>query len=361
MSDEPDAGTPRRKRLGLRKGLAVSLAVSVLIVTATEIGFRVAGYAKGPAMYYDPQVGSRFHPNQTRTIDVRHGKALIELELNSMGLRGPTPERTPGTPRVACIGDSFTFGWGVQGDETYPVALAQVLAADPDLMGAEVLNFGIPGYNTWNELQAYRHVVRPHAPDVVIIGFYPNDVKPDSGGTALDEYRALRWLTRITPALAEGLRRHVLAKMEVGKPHVPAATREQLAQWRKTQLEMIAQPGDPLWSGMWDTCMAELDTLVEEVRADGATPLIVLFPTPTQVAEYDALQADPTDPEGATTEIERLVLEHARATGTHFVTLLPDFANSASAPFGEFHRTHPSVHGYRISAERIAQALADLD
>jgi len=361
MSDSPDAETSRRKRLGFRKGLLVSLVVSVVIVTGTEIGFRMNGYAKGPARYYDRNIGSRFHPNQTRTIDVRHGKALIELELNAIGLRGPTPRKKAGKPRVACIGDSFTFGWGVQGGETYPIALAEILADEPGFEQAEVVNFGIPGYNTWNELQTYRHVVRPYNPDIVVIGFYPNDVKPDSGGTALDEYLALRWLTRITPALAEGLRKKFFAKMEVGKPHVPEATRDRLKQWKKNQKAMISNPSDPAWSEMWDTCMADLDTLVQEILADGARPLIVAFPTPIQVTEFTASDAGQAESTGVTTELERLVQQHARDSGAAFLTLLPDYGRSATDPWGEFHRTHPSVHGYRISAERIAQALGELD
>src|SRR4051794_33301204 len=44
-----------------------------------------------------------------------------QVAINSRGLRGPelAYERTPGRPRCVALGDSFTFGWGVEEPETF--------------------------------------------------------------------------------------------------------------------------------------------------------------------------------------------------------------------------------------------------
>lgn len=89
--------------------------------------------------------------------------------------------RTPGTFRVAVLGDSFTFGWGVQPEQAWPALLEDRL--DEGLAGsgvdAEVLNFGVPGYNTWLSLLHWKRVVSRYKPDAVLLGYYSNDAVVD--------------------------------------------------------------------------------------------------------------------------------------------------------------------------------------
>ena len=46
--------------------------------------------------------------------------------------------------RIACVGDSYTYGWGVELDESYPKQLEKCLSSHAP---REVLNFGVFGYN----------------------------------------------------------------------------------------------------------------------------------------------------------------------------------------------------------------------
>ena len=72
------------------------------------------------------------------------------------------------------LGDSVTFGHGAVHD--YPSLLESQLKqwrADVDW---QVWNLGVPGYNTSQEL-SYLHEVGPvFAPDLVIVGFFINDI-----------------------------------------------------------------------------------------------------------------------------------------------------------------------------------------
>jgi lysophospholipase L1-like esterase len=53
-------------------------------------------------------------------------------------------QKPPGVFRIACVGDSVTFGFNVDDADTYPQLLAQQLErAHPGRF--QVLNFGIPG------------------------------------------------------------------------------------------------------------------------------------------------------------------------------------------------------------------------
>src|SRR5262245_2637819 len=113
-----------------------------------------------------PALPAEFRANPTWTI-----------ELNSSGYR--TGEygavKTPGTIRIACIGDSWTFGMNVDQDRTYPSRLiARLHELHPDSR-FEVLNFGVLGYSSFQGLQLLKTRVLDLKPDILAIGFGMND------------------------------------------------------------------------------------------------------------------------------------------------------------------------------------------
>jgi lysophospholipase L1-like esterase len=95
---------------------------------------------------------------------------------NSLGLRGPEPTpAAPGGPRrVLLIGDSFTFGLGVEDDDApFPAVLGRRLAgSDPPV---EVVNGGIPGSVSADWLALWRRAGDLIDPDVVIVVFFLRD------------------------------------------------------------------------------------------------------------------------------------------------------------------------------------------
>lgn len=75
------------------------------------------------------------------------------------------------------MGDSFTFGHGVSDDETYPNQLESMLNQAKQPEKYEVLNFGIDDYNTQQELALLKAKGFAYNPDMIIIGFYYNDIE----------------------------------------------------------------------------------------------------------------------------------------------------------------------------------------
>ncbi|MCP3918454.1 MAG: SGNH/GDSL hydrolase family protein [bacterium] len=94
------------------------------------------------------------------------------MTTNAHGFRGPTVtlEKAPGTVRIACLGDSYTYGYGVELDATWPARLAAALPAEH-----EVLNCGVIGYHTADEVLWLEHRVLRFAPDIVILQYFFND------------------------------------------------------------------------------------------------------------------------------------------------------------------------------------------
>lgn len=118
-------------------------------------------YDSNPRGYFDPDNG-------------------VLSEINSLGLRGPevSEQKTTGTFRILGIGDSFTYGAGVRDEDTFLRRLERSLNAK----GAgpvEVLNAGVEGYNTRDEIITLEHRWLALAPDLILIGFYLNDCYSD--------------------------------------------------------------------------------------------------------------------------------------------------------------------------------------
>ena len=88
-----------------------------------------------------------------------------------------TTSPDPRTLRVAIVGDSFTFGWGANDDQTYPSQLEQLL--NSKYGPTEVLNAGICGTGTGNEALWYDMWVSQFHPNIVILTVVPNDTDDD--------------------------------------------------------------------------------------------------------------------------------------------------------------------------------------
>ncbi|MCE9557013.1 MAG: SGNH/GDSL hydrolase family protein [Planctomycetes bacterium] len=128
----------------------------------------------------------------------------IAMDVNSLGFRGPevSPQKPAGTFRILGIGDSFTFGVGVREPDTFLRRLEKQLNNRKDLQHAEVLNVGVQGYNTRDEVLNLEGRWLSFSPDLVLINFYLNDAYDDSAflnnGQALGIYDQPSRLARVS-------------------------------------------------------------------------------------------------------------------------------------------------------------------
>lgn len=100
------------------------------------------------------------------------------VKTNELGLRNPAIAAPISSAlRVVCMGESLTFGWGVNEEEAYPRVLEKILQEHaPSDRRIEVINAGQVGYSSYQGLQFFEKVIAPLAPDVVTIPFVVNDV-----------------------------------------------------------------------------------------------------------------------------------------------------------------------------------------
>ena len=169
-------GVARPVRVVLR--LLVAGVASALALAGAEVCARVwlapDMHWFQPVFRHDDLVGYTLKPGE-------HGVVLgAKLRANEQGFRGGEWRRDKDAAglRIALLGDSHAFGYGVEED----AALAAVLAREVERRrGApvEVLNFALPGYSARQSLAVLEHKALGFAPDVVVLVLCDNDERAD--------------------------------------------------------------------------------------------------------------------------------------------------------------------------------------
>jgi lysophospholipase L1-like esterase len=156
--------------------LPAALLVTLLLMLAVEAWVRVTAKARSesPGLFVpDPVRGMRLAPNYSGWF------AGVPVHTNSLGLREDRelpPAKAPNTFRILVLGDSVTFGHGSIAEHTYPRLLEDMLRAWRPDIAWEVWNAAVPGYNTSQELAQLVELGPIVKPDLVIVGFYENDL-----------------------------------------------------------------------------------------------------------------------------------------------------------------------------------------
>lgn len=108
------------------------------------------------------------------------GLAIVELVLQVAALwvgvwaRGLPAELAPGTRRVVCLGDSNTWGLGVERDAAWPQQLEVTWNTDHE-SEIEVVNLAYPGTSSSQVRRELRGTLETLHPDVVLLMVGAND------------------------------------------------------------------------------------------------------------------------------------------------------------------------------------------
>jgi len=112
-----------------------------------------------------------------------------EFVTNSAGFRNDRDfayDKPPDVLRILVLGDSHTQGYEVRQEATYAEVLRRSLSSETRKV--EVLNAGVSGFGTAEELAFLENEGYRYHPDVVVLGFFGNDYEDNlkAGLFALD-------------------------------------------------------------------------------------------------------------------------------------------------------------------------------
>lgn len=169
LSEEPGAKKPFGSFLFSH--WVRSLVVMALLVVACEFGFRCMSYHRSLAYERHGDLLFTPAPNQTYVEKI----SLTHSVINNYGLRGGPVDLSAGKVKILCLGDSITYGYGVDDAHTYPARLQAAL--DAEYPGRySVLNGGVDAYPVAFEWQKFLYLWNQGVhPDVVIVGYTMNE------------------------------------------------------------------------------------------------------------------------------------------------------------------------------------------
>jgi lysophospholipase L1-like esterase len=315
---------PLRRNLGR---IALSLSAVLLVLLAGEAILRLA-----------PKLGLGAHRFEETTVLAADPELVWELDashplVNGDGLRDRdfAIEKPPDTLRIVSIGDSVAYGEFVALEDTYAKRLEARLNAG-DGRHYEVINLGVGGYNTRQELIRYRAKGRKYRPDLLLIGFVLND--------AIDVrtvLKAVKWLKMREE-------RQWLRKSKLAAWVLDRVTSVETDAGGKPSLFVPAFRDPQGWRIVSDS-FREFARIADE---DGIPVLVVIFPVLDDLDNY------------AYREIHAKVAREAESRGFMVLDLLEVFRGRGASSLRRIRSDvwHPGPAGHALAAETIRDFLA---
>lgn len=314
---------------------AVALVVgSIVALGLLELGCRLfSPIYLGPPDYFtnffvpDAELGYRMPDNFS-------GLYRQDYELtyttNAHGLRDRDfdAHAAPGVTRILALGDSWTFGLGVDLPETWPKQLERALHERG--VEAEVINAGVSGYSTMTYAKGLKKFLAIYHPHAVIVMTCAND----PGGDLSVAEQNFTFAVKPTPApWREFLKKHSHLAMNLRVAYVTLMTPKNSYSLMNT-LTLRAADDPMLRRGyaLYEAALREM----QDVARDSGLPYFL-----TAVPMGDGFLA-------RTAEI-------ARAGGIPYISL--EALKDDASIDGHNSAGHYNPEGYRRIADLLAGAL----
>lgn len=295
------------------RGVAFALASALFALLLAELVLRAAGVSHPLFFQPDPVTGAGHIPGASGRFTLE-GDA--EVRINSAGWRDVerTVARPPRTRRIAVLGDSYMEALQVPREESFTAQLEGALASGDPRHAYEVLNFGVSGFSTAQELLTLRRDVFAYAPDAVLLAFTPeNDVSDNLRALRRIDYVPYFRLVDDALVLDESFREapaYVRRNGTLARLLVTLAAYSRLLQWAN-HLRLRYNAGRPLPEGArprrsayqpptpgsrfdeaWRVTERLLVAVRDECRARGVPFFVVTLSESSQVHPNPKMRAD---------------------------------------------------------------------
>jgi lysophospholipase L1-like esterase len=420
----PPALNWSRRKLRLVK-LSMVLVALLFGLLVAEIALRIAGYSY-PVFYTTDTV--RGYALQPGAAGWYRKEGVSYVRINGEGLRDRerSKQKPEGTLRIALLGDSFAEALQVPLEDAFWIVLEERLQgcrAFNDGKRVEVINFGVSGYGTAQELLTLRERVWDYAPDLVLLAMTTNNDITDNlrafkkteeipyfvyrdGQLTLDDSfresrtfrvrhsslnRAGRWIRdhlRVIQAFHQGhyaLKSYLASRRAPAAPKPPATANPQTPNAPGQAAAAAApaaisdelgidnlvyrEPADAGWHEAWRVTEGLLRIMRDEVRGRGAQFMVVTLSSGVQVHPRPEARAAFLARVGATDIFypDARLKSFGEGEGFPVLTLAPSLQQYAEQHqvflhgFGrELGNGHWNSSGHRIAGELLAQRICEL-
>lgn len=303
-------------------------------------------------MATDRELIFKIKPNQNFL--VKHPdyqmRVVTHLNLPDIGFRGGS---VGGPPWAVAVGDSFTFGQGVNHEALWTTVLAKAL-------GKDVINMGVPAQGPSQYTRIFKRYGLPLKPRVVFYGFYFNDLdsavrfRRNQRGIPVSRY--LRDYSIVYNLLGGAKRvkdqQPVFFKAEgVELALEPVGLRRELER----QVEKFAE--------RWAAVSHEIEEAIKASQEAGVKFVLVYFPSRWEV-HWEQIKTQLNFPSNLDMDrLHRKVLEYCGSKAITCFDLSPALKREAGQNKQLYFRTdgHWNAAGNRVVADAIAEFVKHHD
>ncbi len=321
----------RHVKIALRglASLVIALGIAELVERWVDSVPSASAIAKGRyRLAADPKLGYEPIPNMNAASSKESFMDYTEVS-NSLGFRDyEHAAKKPDVFRILVLGDSVTSGHHIgHYTDAFPSVLEGVLREKG--LQVEVLNFGVNGYNTQQEVEILKDRGLALSPDLVVVAYCLNDRKRSDGG-----------LLRMLLTASKKKNNYMTNMGSLGT----SSRLAQLLEYRYLASQSVNKRFAPLFA---DTVAEHFLELGKMSTDNDFSTLIAILP--------DFRDLDTDTPRGDYSEVETL----AKNASVPFVQLLPVvqacYANGAPGLFRDHY--HPNAAGHKCIANGLAVAI----
>lgn len=378
-----------RRRL---RAVVIMVVVTVLLLVTLELLARVILWRSEPMVEQTAGFGFNQSGYGDLTPDLDSVERILHnrpywLKTNSAGLRDVDEiSDDPNTFRVLALGDSFTYGYYVHNEESWPSRLEETLNQRLETR-IQVLNAGVPGFTIVDELEYLREKGMTLEPDLVVIGFYTNDIfdfyppireyfaRPVILQQAVSpqpqENSFISWLSQNSALYSVVARlrasfgeQKIEAEVNRVTPTIPG-----LQELYRDML--FLNPNKPEYQDEWDSYASYFSDTVEYLSDEGIPVVLMAFPDLAQMPLEGGLPDYP----------QQFLTDLTEETKTPYLDLLPVFrekgdiqslylmyynpdaqvdVNAPDAAVQSYTGDgHPSAYGHLVTARALVDLLIE--
>lgn len=259
----------------------------------------------------------------------------LHVDLNSQRVRDAewVVQKPADVRRIAFVGDSFTYGWGVERVEDRFTNRIAARFDDAPAGKIEVMNVAMPGWDTGDQIPAINDMIDRYGVDEIVLCYVANDIErliPIQGGIDPTEPPKPRWFNVTGSALVEYLFYRVYA------PHSPTVSgyHDWLADAYDDR-DLMRRQQD------------RLGVIIKKCRDEGVTLRVALMP-------YIRIGGTRLKP----TNLHKRLATFFETNGVQVVDLLPVLVGQDAAELVvNAHDAHPNARAHELFADTIWRAF----
>ena len=293
--------------------------------------------------------GLQLLPNSERVYGLRP-MAGPPISSNTFGFRGEeiTLDKGQNTFRIIMLGDSITFGNGVAWNETFSYHLQTMFNDSYRSLKFEVLNLGVSGYNTKQELAILRELGLKLDPDIVVLNVFLNDSDP------VKKVGAYGLSNRTTISKLSDINVRIIVNSSYVLTFMRSTTIGLIKKYVRNPgavLSVLNSPGIMINSRVKESAWEVMKTHMEEIyylaQANEIALVVVIYPYMSQIVYPDVRREPQMD-----------LLEFWRARGVPVLDTIPEYEVGGETMFQDAY-VHLSPYGHQRIATAILRFLRD--